>query len=815
MVRHNTGAPYLLTHTIFLSKASVTYDFMRISFALGCLLLAITTWRNRHFILALLLGLFSYIALIYFDAVRHWLARLGVDSFSEAQNFDLHEAWFLVSSLPSILIPMRWQKWFENASITTAAAILLVTALAWIFKSRTKAGNTGWWKYSITLPACVMIIAPILTEGQQISKSFRSNSKLYTSVQNNFANNLDAVEIKPLPNMGINGSSLNILVYIGESTTSMHWSMYGYPISTTPRLTEFAATHTGFLQFNNVISTHVHTSQSLLQALSFDVKGQDDYVQIFDRKRLPLLSVLAKQHIPTILLSTQGQSGTSNLASSIIFADVDNKKYSDTASKFISHHGAYLDKPDHEFFADAVQQLQILGATNKKPVVGFLHSYAGHGDYYQNLPENFRIPMDDFLEQTSSIDLWGTHVPKPSNNELAGYDAAMAYIDASVTSVMQQVEQTSRPTVFIYFPDHGEAPLTRAEHDSARFQHEMIRIPFIMYFNPPAQKAQPELFKLFKQAAETNRPSTLDQFSATIMTLLGYELTNAAHAYKGIGLDQESKLAPVVVRQVGDKTTFIKSNYHLDNTPASVQDVTDNATTIWLNSRQRNGYRETSRLCYEDANTWGKANRGAMVADCLAINLDAQADKTNTGLSDVMGGWTIAAASRIAQGHSLDLWLKTTRFPANLACAAVMSSFDHLLNSFDSPAKLILQVTPPAFTNQMQQSTSADFPAACHDLQNKGAIIFLTVPEQIAKQGTKKLTSWTRQLKSTGWPINYVFNGYSDNDVFLNLEIAAGNLAESVAIAGIKPENLFTVTDNHRPQFDWLLVDTSWDINSR
>ena len=58
---------------------------------------------------------------------------------------------------------------------------------------------------------------------------------------------------------------MNLIVHIGESTSSMNWSLYGYFRDTNPRL--MSLDENELMIFRNIFSTHTHTTPSLLDTL--------------------------------------------------------------------------------------------------------------------------------------------------------------------------------------------------------------------------------------------------------------------------------------------------------------------------------------------------------------------------------------------------------------------------------------------------------------------------------------------------------------------------------------------------------------------
>ena len=103
---------------------------------------------------------------------------------------------------------------------------------------------------------------------------FFENSDSFDKVTLNFSNDIKLKHSKP---------RINVFLYIGESTTSMNMGIYNYPRQTTPHLQRLEKKN-GFIKFENVFSTHTHTSPSLLEALSLGLDYSENFKPIHERK---------------------------------------------------------------------------------------------------------------------------------------------------------------------------------------------------------------------------------------------------------------------------------------------------------------------------------------------------------------------------------------------------------------------------------------------------------------------------------------------------------------------------------------------------
>src|SRR5690606_35603319 len=174
------------------------------------------------------------------------------------------------------------------------------------------------WSRIVLLVGVAYLAIPLGSLAQHAYTRFQSNSTICEAIRQNFTH--------PDPDIPVRETgahNLVVLVYIGESTTSLHWSLYGYPRDTTPQLDAFQQHNPALLVFHNVMSTQVMTSPSLLEALSFQWAPGQTYLPINERQRLSIIDVLRHLSIQTQLFSNQAASGTYSLAGPIIFRHAD------------------------------------------------------------------------------------------------------------------------------------------------------------------------------------------------------------------------------------------------------------------------------------------------------------------------------------------------------------------------------------------------------------------------------------------------------------------------------------------------------------
>lgn len=540
-------------------------------FFTGTIFLSLIYLKKRKWILAISIFLVGCLWLASHESLRNFIQNLGGDSFAEVEHFDWKEAIFWLSTVKQY-ISLKYNIIFFLCYIVLAAcAVLVLRGLA-----KNARLNTQDYLHIKSILALIMIILAIHQTVYGAIKFFYQNAKELVELKQNFTN--------PLPKLISNHKPINILVYIGESTTSMNMEVYGYPRNTTPNLKQFYLTDPNFILFNNVFSTHTATSFSLLEALSLAADNNNRFLPINQRKRCSLVSILNNAQLKTKLFSTQNSSGSFNLASATIFGEA-LKNFSINTGRL----GNNLPKNriwDHDFFINSIINQTPFSSDAK--TLTFFHSYAGHGSYLNNIPIAFRKKVDNFFYSKDSKHILGAKTKLKDMDVVENYDSAVKYIDFSLAKAINFVKNSRQPAVLIYFSDHGESPYTNSGHDISHFMPEMIRIPFLLYFNAAAKTAYPEVFTKYKILAATKEIATLAQLPNTIFDILGVRIAdkdkNKVISTAVIG--EKTFHQPILVRDLARELNFINLNQEAlipgPNYQKNIIDKTDAVTKIFV-----------------------------------------------------------------------------------------------------------------------------------------------------------------------------------------------------------------------------------------
>ena len=583
----------MLNETALSKITSLSGEYL---FFIGATWLALLLLGRRRWIAALAAFAAGVAWITFHLPVSLYLASLGPDSFAESRGFNLDEARFWMHSLEQAVYPMFSIKKF---GAYLAFSVPSFYALRYLLKNKAGLSTRAWTGAKLSMAGASMVLAVHGTTAASVA-AYLDNSELFAVTVRNFTNEA--------PRLVANPRAPSLVVYIGESTSAMNMGLYGYLRDTTPALGRIAREDEKLLVFHNVFSTHSHTSRSLLEALSFGLDPREDFLPIEQRKRVSIVDVLSKNAMAPRLISNQGGGGAWDHTAAVIFKHSANSvriKQAATPGR------TSPPKWDDEYFEVELDRPSPRGG-NK---VTFLHSYAGHGPYHENIPERFRVPVDRSFASLRADQVLDT--PTLSVAQVEAYDAAVRYVDHSVASVIERVRRSSQPTVFVYFSDHGDAAFRGRGHDSARFSHEMTRVPLVMYFNEAARQAQPALLAKYRALAQDRQVATLAQLPTTLLDLLGMRADGTGLLATPV-FGERTRLPPIMVRQMGESITAI--NLNAQPLPAHsplghrVVDRTDDETRQFVDIRS--GRVQPDEICAAPPPTFESMSRNILIAGC-------------------------------------------------------------------------------------------------------------------------------------------------------------------------------------------------------
>lgn len=691
--------------------------------------MGITTRRPVWSVAALALPL---LLAVYLPAVLSYLAGLSTDSLAELTAPDWREVVFYFSTLRGLIQPLQ-----GRALLLAFALMALAMGLGgWAcrrWRDDPRQHSRARWALGLA------ILSLTVVHGLRLAAFYAESDREIASIRENFRGTPPVTTRAPRP--------LHVVVYIGESTTVANMQVYGYPRATTPNLSARLKTDSGLLRFDDALSTHTHTSPSLMDALSFKRSGAE--VPIYERHYSSLVGVLKRAGVQTALISNQGQHGTWNIGGSVVFADVDIHHFS-VNSRALGNSELKAPRPfDHDVFAS---ELPIMWKAGRRPQVVFLHSYAGHGPYLNNIPPAFRDWSDD-LTRITPVGWVGDRLfnPVATKGAVLDYDRAVRYIDASVDGVLDWVQSRSEPVVTLYFSDHGESPWTGRGHDSSKVLFEMLRVPLLMHFNGEARAAYPELFERFRAASTVRRVRTLDEIAPTVVELLGLDVADSPTPSLA---DSSQPGSPVVLlRRMNDGLAGVVVDER--HAKQGMLDQGDPAELLFRENRLRAGT-VLPTLCHHRANTLGRARRAAISSGCMEFDVAPGRDGIEVfHPPKIASGLRLSDLLNIAAGAKASVWIDTKDLPSE-QCQRLTDQLGPIIERLGT----VLIELPPDLS-----SKDARLDRCAADWRAMGAAVSYYVPTDRAKacagtghvgpleqeQACAALRARITEVRSTGW----------------------------------------------------------------
>ena len=544
------------------------------------------------------------------------IPNLGSDAFYEFQKINFKEAFFYIKTLNF------FAGWSTKHYILWASILIIYTLIffvLFIFSKKIFFLNFLNINYFVIL---IIIIIPISLNFNKISILYKSSEIEKINQEKNII--YDTKELKISDN---STNDLSVVLYLGESTSKLHWSLYDYFRPTNKSLEKFNKEN-DLIIFDEVYSTHTHTSPSLLDALSVkkSLKDDDSLKIVSDYLRYPIVDILNKKLIDTKLFSTQAKSGSWNLASSLIFKNAKEKNYS---FKYNLGNANYVNKEklyDHEFlkfFNESISR----DKKNKNLYV--FHSYAGHGNYKKNIPKNYHFYIDDFFSSHSNQSIFGNNYKLNQKEFLENYDSAMRYISDNILTTLKKISDIKKPIVFIYTADHGESPLTGRAHDSSRYIWEMSSVPFLIYFNDEAKSKYFELYEKLKFTSQLKNRELLSNLPNLILEIFNINITYSDQKLnnKIVCSFGENKCLDEyhTIRNQLNTLGVVNFNYPISDKMNYI-DNTDRATTLSNMKYYFSKRNENFSICSHRTNSIARFIRFQSILNCMELDIIIEED---------------------------------------------------------------------------------------------------------------------------------------------------------------------------------------------
>lgn len=579
---------------------------------------------------------FSIFNILLFPQIISWIENLSFDSFLTIFETNLSEIKFYIKTLYFYLIPTKHNLLLVLVSIFFYLNFFFFHGI-FIKKKIVKYTN-----YLSLILISFILINPIY----EISKNLKDRLK----IEKNFT-------IKKNKINDLKQNDLNMFLYIGESTSTMNMGLYGYFRNTTPNLSKLRKDEK-FIYFDKVLSNHTHTSPSLISALSFQILDNNNLEDIFNQKRVSIFDYLSEKNELKIF-SYENKS----ILYKTLFKNTKNIQYNKSP---IIKGKIQNSKTDFDHLVNVLNEFTRVSNKNK---IYLFHSYAGHGPYLENIDNDFKKKVDKFYSNKNLENIFGNKNIQTIQN-LEDYDSTIKFIDNNLNYVVKNIQKSKKPSVLIYFSDHGESIFTNNAHDSSRPLHEMLRVPFILYFNNAAlDRYQDKIYK-YKNLSKKKKISTLSQLPMTIFDLLGID-NKKFMSYKNnkiIANQEFNNLSKILVRK----------NM---NTKKKVEFL-DSGTKMFFEIEKNRMKNKNLNICYGRSNTIGKIQRGSLITNCLETDVNYTNGDFEIKYSNDGTGLKLNEYFSIIKNKNISVWFDLKNLNEK-NCSNFFNELDNYSNSFN------------------------------------------------------------------------------------------------------------------------------------
>lgn len=278
-------------------------------------------------------------------------------------------------------------------------------------------------------------------------------------------------------------SNIETIVFvIGESSRPQNWSLYGYNKETTPNLGKQA----GLFKFNQICTTAPYTSFAVPSMLSLEPIS--DWDAIASTKSL--VSIYRAAGYMTYWLSVQEVDSFGGIIPQIA-AEAQYRQYFERSydGALISEYEEILNKSD----------------TQKKAI--FIHVKGSHFEYSRRYPENF----DKFKPSTDNF----------KDKITAEYDNSILYTDWLLSTIIDRLKSSKKPSVLFYSSDHGENMMDDSRGLLGHGIGNKYDLPVSAFIWASGNVSNPQSLKLLKLKARESQKISISSLSHTLLNITG------------------------------------------------------------------------------------------------------------------------------------------------------------------------------------------------------------------------------------------------------------------------------------------------------
>lgn len=393
-----------------------------------------------------------------------------------------------------------------GAMITQPALIVVAAVIAvavWAIKYfRSKA-----WIATVTALAFAGLVTTIyqgatLPKGRNLLMMSVRLPKTIVETRHEISRlNDDLASLRDLPDpasVSSTHAAANVIVVLGESASRDHWSLYGYPLPTTP---EVDSMRDSLTIFTDAVGSSTSTAPNMERLLTLKTDADNapwyDYPLLFD--------IFNRAGYHTCWFSNQERVGLWSNSSGAMASRASEVRYLGSYSS--------EDPLENRYDEVVLPVLHHALATNDSLRFIGLHLMGSHTEYRHRYPADRSAITPEAVVST---------LPRPWLSRkkaatVAQYDNSIRYTDSIVGQIISLAASTSAPTLVVYLSDHGENV-----YDTRNFRGrdpEHASVPMIVYANKSYRQANPELIGQLKRAS--SKKISTSSLPMMLMSLTG------------------------------------------------------------------------------------------------------------------------------------------------------------------------------------------------------------------------------------------------------------------------------------------------------
>ncbi len=304
----------------------------------------------------------------------------------------------------------------------------------------------------------------------------------------------------------------NIVMVLGESALRDQWSLYGYPMDTSPCISAMADS---LIVFNNAIGSSCSTADNVKHILTFKPDDPNE-TEWF---RFPnIIDLFNTAGYYTSWISNQEICGEYSNFSYAVASHADCTQYIGS----INSEDRYSVKYD-DCLLPAYRKI---GLDDGTPDFAVVHLIGSHTWYEWRFPASFcRFTAADVkaaFPDAKYLDDFAAQV-------VADYNNSLAYTDSLLKIMVDRVAVCPQPTAFVYFSDHGSNVYRDRYYDGR--DRICARVPMFIYVNAPFRAAHPDIVAAMERAVDL--PISTADIIHPFMTIAGitYPLYDATRDF--------------------------------------------------------------------------------------------------------------------------------------------------------------------------------------------------------------------------------------------------------------------------------------------